>query len=207
MIVPYYIILVFIIASALFYYYNKIKPLSSTKIRDLYLEGLDLLISGHRKKAYNYFKEIVEQDTTNIKSYIKMRQIVRESKNPKQALKIHNSVSLRKDMSKYERIELHKNLSLDYYELKDIVHAIDECLYILKIDKSNEWSISQLIKYFIQSENWDDASKNLIKYIKIKGLKDNDYLGLVKNFENYGAGDLLNIESKNHIDFLYLKVI
>ena len=31
-----------------------------------------------------------------------------------EALKIHNSVSLRKDLSKYEKIELHKNISLDY---------------------------------------------------------------------------------------------
>ena len=130
----FYTIIGLAIGLALFYYYNNIRPLSSTKIRDLYLEGLDLLISGHRKKAYKYFKEIIEQDTANIKSYIKMGQIVRESKNPRQALKIHNSVSLRKDLSKYEKVELHKNISLDYYDLKDIVHAVDECLYILKID-------------------------------------------------------------------------
>ena len=44
-------IILIVIALVLFYYYNNIRPLSSTKIRDLYLEGLDLLISGHRKKA------------------------------------------------------------------------------------------------------------------------------------------------------------
>ena len=141
------ILIVAIIVSGLIYYYVKIRPLSAEKIRDLYLEGLDLLISGHRKKAYKYFKKIIEQDTTNIKSYIKMGQIIRESKNPRQALKIHNSDSLRKDLSTYEKIELHKNISLDYYDIGDIVHAIDECLFILKIEKNNEWAISQLIKY------------------------------------------------------------
>ena len=173
-------IILIVIALVLFYYYNNIRPLSSTKIRDLYLEGLDLLISGHRKKAYKYFKEIVDQDTTNIKSYIKMGQIVRESKNPKQALKIHTSISLRQDLSKYERVELHKNISLDYYDLKDMVHAIDECLYILKIDKKNEWSMLQLIKCFIECENWEDASKYLNKYNKIKNINDNHRLGLFK---------------------------
>ena len=145
-------IIICIILVVLIYYYINVRSLSSTKIRDLYLEGLDLLISGHRKKAYKYFKEIINQDTTNIKSYIKMGQIIRESKNPKQALKIHHSVSLRKDLSKYEKIELHKNISLDYYDLGDFVHAIDESLFILKLDKSKEWAISQLIKYFIESE-------------------------------------------------------
>ena len=118
-----YSTIILIVIALVLFYYNNIRPLSSTKIRDLYLEGLDLLISGHRKKAYKYFKEIIDQDTTNIKSYIKMGQIVRESKNPKQALKIHTSISLRQDLSKYERVELHKNISLDYYDLKDMVHA------------------------------------------------------------------------------------
>ena len=109
-----FIFIIGVLASGLIYYYVKIRPLSAEKIRDLYLEGLDLLISGHRKKAYRYFKKIIEQDTTNIKSYIKMGQIIRESKNPRQALKIHHGVSLRKDLSTYEKIELHKNISLDY---------------------------------------------------------------------------------------------
>ena len=75
----YYIIILVIIALVLVYYYTNIKPLSSIKIRDLYLEGLDLLKSGHRKKAYKYFKEIIEQDTTNIKSSIMVFQWIRMS--------------------------------------------------------------------------------------------------------------------------------
>ena len=175
-----YILIAIIIIGGLIYYYLRIKPLSEEKIRDLYLEGLDLLISGHRKKAYQYFKKIIDQDTDNIKSYIKMGQIIRESKNPKQALKIHHSIAMRKDISEYEKIELHKNISLDYYALGDMVHAIDECLYILKVDKNNEWAISQLIKYFIQSEQWENASIYLIRYNKIKKIKSSHKLALFK---------------------------
>ena len=175
-----YIFILVPLVAGLIYYYLKIKPLSEEKIRDMYLEGLDLLISGHRKKAYQYFKKIIDQDTDNIKSYIKMGQIIRESKNPRQALKIHHSISMRKDISDYEKIELHKNISLDHYDLKDIVHAIDECLFILKIDKTNEWAISQLIKYFIQSEKWDDASIYLIKYNRMKKIKSTHKLALFK---------------------------
>ena len=177
--IPYLIIVVIVISGAI-YYYLKIKPLSDENIRDLYLEGLDLLISGHRKKAYQYFKKIIDQDTDNIKAYIKMGQIIRESKNPRQALKIHHSISMRKDISNYEKIELHKNISLDYYELGDLVHAIDECLFIMKIDKNNDWAISQLIKYFIQGERWEEASRYLIKYNKIKKNNSTHKLALFK---------------------------
>ena len=183
-------------------------------MRDLYLEGLDLLISGHRKKAYKYFKEIVDQDTTNIKSYIKMGQIVRESKNPKQALKIHTSVSLRTDLSKYERVELHKNISLDYYDLKDIVHAVDECLYILKIDKNNDWAILQLIKYFIESENWQNTKwspshKCLVCSIYI--IRLNIFFNTFKLYCNFDNNIIKSRKSKTvcfifHIYFIHLKI-
>ena len=34
------------------------KPLRKSKVKDLYAEGLDLLITGRRKSAYKNFKDI-----------------------------------------------------------------------------------------------------------------------------------------------------
>ena len=53
-----------------------------------------------------------------------MGQIVRESNNPRQALKIHNSVSLRKDLSKYEKIELHKNILVSGGANSEKIHVL-----------------------------------------------------------------------------------
>ena len=48
---------------------------------------------------------------------------------------------LRKKLTYYERIELHKNLSLDYYKLNKINNAIIQCENILKINKKNDISL------------------------------------------------------------------
>ncbi len=38
------------------------KPLRKSKVKDLYAEGLDLLITGRRKSAYKNFKDIIQKD-------------------------------------------------------------------------------------------------------------------------------------------------
>ena len=37
---------------------------------------------------------------------------------------------------------------LDYFELNDLKNAVDQCKKILRVEKSNEWAVIQLIKYF-----------------------------------------------------------
>ena len=108
------------------YFLLQIKPRKSLGLKDLYSEGLDMLVSGHRKGAYQNFKSIVQKDTENIKAYLKLGQVAREGGNAEQALKIHKSLLLRTKMTPFEQIEMYKNLALDYYNLGHLDSAIDE---------------------------------------------------------------------------------
>ena len=104
-------------AGIYFLYYRKLKPHKINNIREMYAEGLDMLVSGKRISAYKNFKKIIDEDSNNIKAYLKLGQILREGGNAVKALKIHNSLLLRKRMTTYERIELHKNIAMNYYSL------------------------------------------------------------------------------------------
>ena len=46
------------------------KPMRKSKVKDIYAEGLDLLIAGRRKSAYKNFKDIIQNDSDNIKAYL-----------------------------------------------------------------------------------------------------------------------------------------
>ena len=96
-------------------YVLNFKPRRKSKVKDLYAEGLDLLITGRRKSAYKNFKDIIQKDSDNIKAYLRLGQVLREGGNPVQALKIHRGLMHRRNLTHYEQIELHKNLALDYY--------------------------------------------------------------------------------------------
>ena len=161
-------------------YLYQYRPNKSTNIKELYAEGLDLLVSGKRQSAYKNFKEIVEKDSNNIKGYIRLGQVLREGGNVLKAIKIHKNLLIIKNINSYELIELHKNLALDYYKINNFQHAIDECKKILNIDNNNEWAIHQLIIMYKSNNDWNNATEYLKKYFEKTGKHDNHKLALYK---------------------------
>ena len=122
-------------AGGILIYIFNYKPRSKEKVKDLYAEGLDLLIAGKRKAAYQNFKDIIDKDSENIKAYLRLGQVLREGGNPLQALKIHKGLQYRKNMNRYENLELHKNLALDYYYSNNLISSIYELEAMLKREK------------------------------------------------------------------------
>ena len=199
------------------YFVVKFKPSNKTRVKDLYSEGLDMMVLGQLHSAYNCFKTIIQDDTDNIPAYLKLGQVVREGNNPQQALKIHKSLTLRKKLSLYEKLELHKNLSLDYYALNDFDKSINESKSILNIDKQNEWALEHLIKIFRKSNDWSKATDYLIKLHKVKNIDNPNKIGkfkiqegrkLLKLGEFHHSRELfeesLNIDESLYRAYLYI---
>ena len=166
--------------SIYFIYYRKLKPHKANNIREMYAEGLDMLVSGKRISAYKNFKNIIDEDSNNIKAYLRLGQILREGGNAVKALKIHNSLLLRKKMTTYERIELHKNIAMNYYSLENLDKSILEAEKILKIEKDNEWAIHHLISLYKKNNDWMKATEYLKSYFNTVGNRDNHKLALYK---------------------------
>lgn len=169
------ILMVAITIVTLFY-----KPRKKKLARDRYTLGLDMLVTGKRKEAYQLFKSIIQEDTDNIQAYLKLGQVVREGGNPVHALKIHKSLIIRKNLTDYEKIELQKNLALDQYSLKNLSEAIAEIKKILAIEKKNEWALVQLVKFSREMDDWNNAGEYLKQLLKSTGQTDNHKLGLYK---------------------------
>ena len=146
--------------------------------KDLYYEALDLLITGKLKEAYQTLLALIKNDTNNVKAYLKLGEVLREIGKPDRALKVHKSLEIRKDLTSYERIELFKNISLDYKHLDKIDDAISESLQILKLEKHNEWALSHLIELYKLVDDWSSSKRYLQIYQKITGNVDSRILGL-----------------------------
>ena len=93
--------LIVLLGIIFFIYYYKFRSTKTPHIKELYAEGLDMLVSGKHQAAYKNFKEIVEKDSSNIKSYIRLGQVLREGGNIIQAIKIHKSLLHRKNSFYY----------------------------------------------------------------------------------------------------------
>ena len=185
------IIILFIVIA---YFIITYKPKQEEDLKDLYSEGLDLMVDGYKQGAYENFKKIIAQDTTNVKAYIKLGQVIREGGNPENALKIHNQLNYRKKLSFYERKELYKNIALDYYSIDKIDEAIIYCKKILDIDNKNNWALSKLIQFYQSKKDWRNSKKYLELKLQYSNKKDNHLLALYKIQEGRNFLDQENFE-------------
>ncbi len=183
----FYLVIFSIIGSIpiLIHYFKK--PNHSDSIKNLYAEGLDMLVVGKRKSAYKIFKSIINQDSSNIKAYLHLGQVVREGGNAKKALEIHKNLMHRKTINSYDKIQLYKNIALDYLKLNDIDKSIEYSINILELDKINEWAINHIIELYKMKGDWDNAILYLKNLFKIKGSIDEKRLALynIQNGRNF----------------------
>tara|TARA_B100001559_G_scaffold305145_1_gene295181 strand:- start:243 stop:1166 length:924 start_codon:yes stop_codon:yes gene_type:complete len=117
----------------------------------------------------------------------------------------------------YEKIELYKNIAMNYYELANFDKSILEADKILKIEKDNEWAIHHLISLYKKNNDWMKATEYLKSYFNATGKRDNHKLALYKiqharteievnNFEEARdiLGRALNLEDDLAIAYYYL---
>ena len=172
------VILCFCAIGLLFLYIFRLKPNRRTGTKELYSEGLDMMINGMQRSAYNNFKKIVDMDTNNIKAYLRLGQVLRESGNSTNALKIHKGLTIRQNLSSYDKLELYKNISLDYFDLGNTPKAIEQASKILKLDSKNSWAISKLITYHIKLNDWEKATEYLETFQRVNKISNSHKLGL-----------------------------
>ena len=173
-------LIIIIVCIVSIYFFTTYKPKQKENLKDLYTEGLDLMVDGYRQGAYENFKKIIASETDNVKAYLKLGQVVREGGNPENALKIHMSLNFRKNLTYYEKVELYKNLALDYYKLDDLEHAISQCKRILKINSKNDWALSKLVFFYQSKGDWLNSKKYLELRLQYSGAKDSHKLALYK---------------------------
>ena len=213
----FYLFLILIIVSIpLTLHYLK-KPNHNASIKTLYAEGLDMLIMGKRKEAYKNFKLIIEKDSNNIKAYLYLGQVVRDGGNPNKALEIHQPLLYRKDINNYDKVELYKNLSLNYYRMKNMNQSINFAKKILMIEKFNDWSINHLIKLYKEIDDWANATEylkillemnNNMNYAKLALYKVQEGRVLLKNndfnLSREAFEEALNLNSDLNICYYFM---
>ena len=176
----FWIIVIIIIISSSAYFFLNFKTKTKAGLKDLYLEGLDFMMSGHRQKAYRNFKRIIDSDSNNFRAYLRLGQVTREGGNPTAAIKIHRSLLVRENITNNEKIELYKNLALDYFDLKNIDKALENLENLLLVDKENVWAIFFKIKILREKNDWGQAGKLLEKYFKVSDYRDDNKRALYK---------------------------
>jgi lipopolysaccharide biosynthesis regulator YciM len=161
-----------------------------------YVMALKHMAEGENRLAVEKFKEAVRDNSTNIDAYLKLGTILRNEGLYKNAIRIHQDLTLRGNLGSGELIDVKKNLILDYWYLKDYTKA-EYYLNQLKNEKNLvDWTTPYLVKISEKKGDWQQAIEILNKSslareqkgkYKIAGLKVKQGQKLAENKEEKDA--------------------
>ena len=128
-------------------------------------------MNGDKVRAISLLQQVVKKDTNHVRAYLQLGNILRRE-NTDQAIKIHQSLTVRPNLSLDQKIQIHKALAKDYIEIGFTKNAINEAKKILLIEKRNLWSLKFLIKTSEQNQDWEEASIWSKHLQKVSGKKE-----------------------------------
>ena len=135
-ILPVILVLILLILSIIYLFY---KPQKKPRTDNIYTEALNAMVNADKVKAINLLRDVVKQDSDHINAYIQLGNIFRED-NPEQAAKIHQSLTVRPNLSDESQIDIHRALAKDYKKLRHLDLAKREGEQILRINLCVEGS-------------------------------------------------------------------
>ena len=191
-------ILVIAIGTSLFFYYKK-KPLIKNNSNKLYTEALNMLVRGDSQNAIRLLRDVVKQDTNHLDAYLQLGDILRDEGNSQNAIKIHQSLTVRPGLDDKLQIQIHQSLAKDYLSLNEISLAKKEAEMILNIDKKEFWATEFLLDLAEKSHDWAQAA-HLIKTLdsnnsditRLARFKVYEGMGKFENRDRKGAEQCFN---------------
>ncbi|HDY75862.1 MAG TPA: tetratricopeptide repeat protein [Candidatus Marinimicrobia bacterium] len=159
------------------------RPKKPRHFESVYTDALNAIVHGDNKTALRLLREVVKRDTNHINAYLQMGEILRAEGNPHQAIKIHQSLTVRPNLENQLQIDIHRSLALDYMEVQNYVKAKNEAEFILKIEKKNIWALEFLLDLAEQQHDWIQAAAVAKDIQKITQQKDPGNLAKFQMFE------------------------
>ncbi|MBC8182786.1 tetratricopeptide repeat protein [candidate division KSB1 bacterium] len=145
-----------------------------------YTTALNYLISGDKKSALKKLREAVQYNTSNIDAYIKIGDIYREQGFHDRAIKIHRGLTVRRNLTLGQKIDLYKSLIKDYESARKFERAVSVADNLIDLTANEIWAQKIKLKVYENAGKWDDAIEVLKTLQKTAGEKDSCLLALYK---------------------------
>ncbi len=153
----------------IFYYY---RPKKKKRTESLYTHALNAMVRGDTRTALKHLRDVVKQDTSHIDAYLQMGDILREQGNAQAAVKIHQSLTVRPNLTNEVRKDIHKSLALDFEQIGHLNKARREAEFVLKLDRKNLWANEFLLRIFVDQRDWKRATQMTKSIQKLKQSQD-----------------------------------
>ena len=193
-----YLGMAIVIALSSYFYYSSLRKKKIPRTNSLYTDALNAMVNGDLGNAIGLLKQVVKQDSNHVRAYLQLGNILR-NENPEQALKIHQSLTVRPNLSRDLQVDIHTALAEDYGFLSNYKKAIEEAKLVLAIEKRNLWALNFLVDISVKNQVWEEAirwTKQLQKVTGKKTSEDETKFDVFKGLDYLKSGDFEKAKSQ-----------
>jgi lipopolysaccharide biosynthesis regulator YciM len=193
-----YLGMAIVIALIVYFYYSSLRKKKIPRTNSLYTDALNAMVNGDLSNAISLLKQVVKQDSNHVRAYLQLGNILRKE-NPEQSLKIHQSLTVRPNLSRDIQVDIHTALAEDYGFISNYKKAIEEAKLVLSIEKRNLWALNFLINISVENQDWEEAigwTKQLQKITGKTTSEDEAKFDVFKGLDYLKSGDFEKAKSQ-----------
>ena len=158
-----------------------------------YLKGLNFLLNDQTDQAVEHFLKMVRVDNTTIETHFALGNLFRKKGEVNRAIRIHQNIIARPDISNQQRDQAFNSLAKDYLHAGLLDRA--EVLFIRLSDDSDysQEAFLNLISIYEQEKEWEKAIEASQKLSKLSN-KDS-YQHQISHYSCELAEEAISIEN------------
>ncbi|HQV33536.1 MAG TPA: hypothetical protein PKV71_16755, partial [Calditrichia bacterium] len=144
---------------------------------DAYLEALELMADGNDRLAIQKLKVAVRDNSENISAYIQLGNLLRKKGMGENAIRVHQDLTMRPNLSVRDRTRVLKSLLRDFEGVADYPRVVETASKLLETGQPVEpWVVESLVDALEKSGQWDAAGAAVARHKKILGEKSPERL-------------------------------
>lgn len=182
------IFILLVIAAAAGIIFVTMKPKKKHRTSTLYTDALNAMVRNDKRTAVSLLKEVVRNDSDHIDAYMQLGNILRDT-HPEQALKIHQSLTVRPNLSKSRKVDIHMALAEDYQKLEKLPQSRREAEIILTFERRNLAATEFLLSIAVKERNWPLAAKYAKLVQRINNTQDKAQIAQFQMYEGLDSLD------------------
>jgi len=189
------ILLLALVVLVVLFRYVFFKAPKKVHVRDAEIKALNHILAGEKEQALKILIEIGHRNTSNLSVFLQVGDLYRQLGNPEAAIRVHQDVLERTDLSQDVILMTHKRLAMDYEALQQYSKATRQVEEILRVNRKDLWSLQALHRFAVKQKKWPLAIKAYQKEQAAGGTADSLLPAIYKTQEAIEAKQTGNLST------------
>ncbi|MCA9645807.1 MAG: tetratricopeptide repeat protein [Deltaproteobacteria bacterium] len=123
-----------------------------------YVRGLVELLAGDPTSAVSEIQQALQRNSKNVDAYFALGTLFRQRGEYERAVRVHQTLLVRRDVDKRTKLRVHQQLALDFEAAGFVRRATKALEYVIAHDKKNVAALRELGRLYQSSAEWERAA-------------------------------------------------